>query len=624
MGQPGTYILNGSAVQNNCNCYTLTSESNFQSGSVWNAFKINLNDPFDFIFNVNLGCKDADGADGIAFILQPISTSLGTAGEGMGFDGITPSIGISLDTWQNTNRNDPAYDHISIQANGVINHGTDLAGPIPASSASGNIEDCQWHTFRISWDPVTLSLKTYFDGVFRLEAVRDLVATIFNNDPMVYWGFSAATGGSNNIHQVCTALNPNFSTDATANATCIGTPVSFSNSSESFAPISSFFWNFGDGNTSTLAVPPPHLYATPGNYQVQLAITGLDGCFSDTIRKTISIGDLPIANFDVYDTCAGSSPRITESSQVNIGTVSQWNWSINGTAISSSQQPQITGLSPGTYQLDLVATSNYGCPSTVVSKPFVVRSRPLIEGLGNDGCVNESILFNATQVDNATNITQWNWAFDDGHFSALQNPNHNYNAIGNYTATVTATADNGCPSLPVTIPIFVNRANANAGNDTTAIKNAPLQLLASGGGSYSWSPSSGLSDPTIQNPVAVLEEDITYILTVTTAEGCTDTDEIKVSVFKGSAIYVPTGFTPNGDGLNDYLRPSSVGIRQMEYFTVYNRWGQEVYTTKTVGEGWNGSINGTKQASGTFVWMLKAVDFVGKVYQLRGTSTLIR
>ncbi|HEX2627901.1 MAG TPA: hypothetical protein VHM26_02790, partial [Chitinophagaceae bacterium] len=76
-GQPGTYILNGSATQNSCNCYTLTPAVNTQSGSVWNANKINLNNPFDFIFNVYLGCQDGNGADGIVFILQPISTSVG-------------------------------------------------------------------------------------------------------------------------------------------------------------------------------------------------------------------------------------------------------------------------------------------------------------------------------------------------------------------------------------------------------------------------------------------------------------------------------------------------------------------------------------------------------------------
>ncbi|HYO21608.1 MAG TPA: L-type lectin-domain containing protein, partial [Flavisolibacter sp.] len=149
------YILNGSAQKNSCNCYTLTQPAQMQSGSVWNGNKINLNNSFDFWFNVFLGCNDATGADGIVFILQPISTSIGTVGEGMGFSGVSPSIGIALDTYQNFNLNDPAYDHISIQANGVVNHTNDLAGPVPISSLGSNVEDCQWHKLRITWEAGT-------------------------------------------------------------------------------------------------------------------------------------------------------------------------------------------------------------------------------------------------------------------------------------------------------------------------------------------------------------------------------------------------------------------------------------------------------------------------------------
>ncbi|HET9744264.1 MAG TPA: hypothetical protein VFP97_01045, partial [Chitinophagaceae bacterium] len=65
------YILNGSATQNSCNCYTLTPAQFTQAGSVWNSNKINLNNPFDFWFNVYLGCQDVNGADGIVFMLQP-------------------------------------------------------------------------------------------------------------------------------------------------------------------------------------------------------------------------------------------------------------------------------------------------------------------------------------------------------------------------------------------------------------------------------------------------------------------------------------------------------------------------------------------------------------------------
>ena len=221
------YILNGSATQNGCNCYTLTTETRNESGSVWNSNKIDLTNSFDFYFNVYLGCIDSTGADGIAFVLQPISTNVGAIGEGLGFEDVSPSVGITLDTWQNLRRNDPLYDHISIQLNGVVTHGNDLAGPVPASATSDNIEDCQWHVLRIKWDAPAKILTTYFDGQFRLQAQYDLVAKVFNNDPMVYWGFSGATGGGFNLQQFCTSLNPVFKTNLSNNSTCFGDSSNF-------------------------------------------------------------------------------------------------------------------------------------------------------------------------------------------------------------------------------------------------------------------------------------------------------------------------------------------------------------------------------------------------------------
>ena len=277
------YILNGAAQKNSCNCYTITPAEFHQSGSVWNSNKISLNNSFDFWFNVNLGCNDA-GADGIVFILQPISTSVGSTGEGMGFAGVSPSIGIALDTYQNQNLNDPSFDHISIQSNGLTNHTTDLAGPIAISATSGNVEDCAWHKLRISWDAGSKFLRTYFDGVLRVEKQVDLVTSIFNNDPNVYWGFTGATGGSVNLQQFCTALDPVFATNFPNYIGCEGTGMLFTDASESFAPIASYHWTFGDGTFSTEQNPPAHIYAAAGDYSVHLKIKAQDGCEREVIR----------------------------------------------------------------------------------------------------------------------------------------------------------------------------------------------------------------------------------------------------------------------------------------------------------------------------------------------------
>jgi gliding motility-associated-like protein len=91
-----------------------------------------------------------------------------------------------------------------------------------------------------------------------------------------------------------------------------------------------------------------------------------------------------------------------------------------------------------------------------------------------------------------------------------------------------------------------------------------------------------------------------------------------------SGIYVPTAFTPDGDGKNDVLKVTARGMKTFKYFTLYNRWGEQVFTTTDSKRGWDGKVKGKEQASGTFVWMVECVGFDDKVYKQKGTTILIR
>lgn len=628
LAQPDRYILNGSATRNSCNCYTLTTESRSQSGSVWNKIKINLNDPFDFAFNVNLGCLDANGADGIVFILQPISTSIGTLGEGMGFAGVSPSIGISLDTWQNNNLNDPDYDHISIQANGIVSHTNDLAPPMPVSATSNNVEDCNWHVLRIVWNPSTKWLQTYFDGTKRVEVQKDLIKEIFNNDPEVFWGFSGATGGSVNLQQFCTALNPKFTTNSPSNAVCIGNAISFKDQSESFAPITNYYWDFGDGTTSVDVNPSPHLYTQPGNYTIKQVITGRDGCISDTLKKTLLIGSYPITGFDVFDTCYKTNPRIINYSKVEYGTINQWEWKLDGNSVSSVATPAVNASS-GAHYLSLSATTNAGCVSAAYTKSFTINEVPVIKANVKDGCLNDVLPFEAIQLDNKTTIDQWKWNFNDGSTATKATTEHAFNTTGNKTVGLQAHATNGCTS-DLSQNVLINKLAAFAGKDTIVGKasvfflNGSAQQIGTKLLSYKWQPATGMSDAHNPRPSLSLEEDRVFVLTATSAEGCEATDSVKITVFKGAAIYVPNAFTPNGDGRNELLKPLYLGIRKLHRYSIYNRWGELIFTTSDLSKGWDGTYKGKQLAMAGFVWLIEAEDYLGFLHEEKGTTTLLR
>ena len=199
------FILNGSAVQTNDSCWTLTPAQFNRVGSIWNETKIDLNESFQVLMQLSFGINDMDGADGIVFGFQPVSTSIGSVGEGIGFAGVSPALGIEFDTWQNTNLGDPAFDHIAIVKNGNLNHnsGNTLAGPIQASTQTPNIENGQFHQLRVNWDAAKNTLEIWFDCKLRLSYTGDIVNDIFSGDPEVFWGFTSATGGAYNVHQVC-------------------------------------------------------------------------------------------------------------------------------------------------------------------------------------------------------------------------------------------------------------------------------------------------------------------------------------------------------------------------------------------------------------------------------------
>jgi len=171
----------------------------------------------------------------------------------------------------------------------------------------------------------------------------------------------------------------------------------------------------------------------------------------------------------------------------------------------------------------------------------------------------------------------------------------------------------------------------DAGHDTAVVFNQPLQLHASSDDStaniYSWDPSTGLDNAFVPNPVAILGpsiDSIRYVVKAATEVGCFGLASILVKVFKTLPdIFVPNAFTPGGTA-NSIFRPVPVGIATFQYFRVYNRYGQLVYSTTTAGRGWDGRVNGKLQEPGTFVWVVQGISYQGKTVNRKGTMVLVR
>lgn len=212
----------------------------------------------------------------------------------------------------------------------------------------------------------------------------------------------------------------------------------------------------------------------------------------------------------------------------------------------------------------------------------------------------------------------------------IQNPIAiNPTASIRYIVTVTDTL--GCPK-PTKDTVLVRvyaKAVPDAGpRDTSVVEGQPLTLTVTGmpsGSSYLWSPVQWLSNFTGITTVATPLNTIEYVVEATSPQGCKGNDSVLVRVFKlDPDMYVPTAFTPNGDGLNDILRPILIGMKELRYFRVYNRFGQMLYATSDIGKGWDGKFGGRGQDPGTYVWMAEGITYKNQTRFKKGYAVLIR
>lgn len=307
---------------------------------------------------------------------------------------------------------------------------------------------------------------------------------------------------------------------------------------------------------------------------------------------------------------------------------STYSWKIDGVAQSSvTNSLSITWNIPGQYLITVLEHSANGCDGDERSGIVYVKSPP-VPNAGNDA----TLCYGTNVHLNGSGGIHYHWS-PSTYLSNPDIPNPIIKApdAGVYTYYLDVTDANGCKSLqPASVIIKVlPPARIFAGNDTSITINQPLQLNAidltnSGFIDFSWSPSLGLNNPFIKNPVAMLSSDITYVVTARTEEGCEARDDIVIKVFAQADLFVPSAFTPNGDGLNDVLKVIPVGIKELKFFNVYSRWGELVFSTKDPNKGWDGMVSGKPQGTFTFVWAAEGIDYKGNIIMRKGTVTLIR
>lgn len=420
-------------------------------------------------------------------------------------------------------------------------------------------------------------------------------------------------------------INNVFAIDFTKTGSCIGDVYQFfDNTVLTIGAITGYTWDFGDGSPVVTTQNASHTYAATGVYDVKLLISTSGVCRADSIIKKVYVETMPTAAFTPADGCINNPILFTDASTNTVGAVGAWNWDFGDGGSSTQQNPTHAYTATGPYNVILSVASAHGCLSTSVSHPLRIYDIPIADYNVAIPCIGQGTVFTDVSPNTNGNIIAWQWDFGDGGSSSAPSPVHIYNSTGIFPSSLRVQSQYGCFSALKNIPVSIGRATAFAGNDTTAIFDVPLQLQATGGIGYVWSPSTGLNNPLIPNPVAILRSDITYTVTVTDVNGCTATDDVFVKVYANNDVHVPGAFTPNGDGINDILKPLGFGLKKIEYFLIYNRYGQLVFETHQLDKGWDGTFKGKAQPAGTYTFMVKAINYRNRAVVKTGTSILIR
>ena len=141
---------------------------------------------------------------------------------------------------------------------------------------------------------------------------------------------------------------------------------------------------------------------------------------------------------------------------------------------------------------------------------------------------------------------------------------------------------------------------------------------------YNIEDAEMINQNNIQSPVFNHNAQVEYLIQLNYPGNCVTVDTLLVRVQRAININVPTAFTPNGDHHNDYLDIFLVGIKELRFFRVFNRWGQLLFETNDIRQLWDGTYKGKRQPAETYVWIAEGIDIDGKTVVRRGQTILLR
>ena len=402
-----------------------------------------------------------------------------------------------------------------------------------------------------------------------------------------------------------------------------------------------YVWSFGDGNPDSTTIVPriTHTYFNVGDYKVRVISIDSSLCnIADTAYLTIKARNNQAKlgfTFSKLQPCESLNYQFTNTSVAPVGFPFQsndfmWDFGDGTKIISSSAIITHAYTAPGTYNVKLYLNDTTYCnsPDSVVIQIRVAGILLAQFETPPAGCAPYTAFFDNTSLGGQ----QFVWDFGDGTTSTESSPTHLYPNPGTYTIHLSATDNLTCnptSDTSITITVVEGPVSSFEFSPKQPLENTPFNFtnLSTNAIKYKWEFGDG--DTLITSdllPVSHLYNTtgiFNVCLIAFNANGCSDTNCQQVQALVVPLVDVPNAFSPNNDGINDVITVKGYGIAKMNW-NIYNRWGQLMFTSNSLRNGWNGRYKGELQPQDVYAYTLNITFTDNTSYSKKGDITLLR
>lgn len=488
-----------------------------------------------------------------------------------------------------------------------------------ASTSSGALTNWNWNY----GDGIGVSTNQNDDYTFLTEGDYDVELIVTGDN-----------GCKDTLEQSITIFNQPQAQFTSVSAGCLYDTVFFTDGSSVTAPDNITTWNWDVENDEVIDYTTSnanHLYTSSGDYDVTLNVVTNNGC-QHSLTQSVTVGAIPQVGFSASTVCVNAEPTMfVNSSTISSGSNTLFGWSFGDGGVSTDENPTHNYFIASSYAVTLRVISDLGCIDSVtysvdvLGKPSADFAQDAIAE-----CAPMCVNFIDQSFDDIP-INHWSWKFENNFGESFsQHPNYCFGTDGTYDISLIVRNTQGCKDTVEKVGLITAFpqpfSDFTFTPESTDVLSPEIEFTNNSvdAVAWNWNFADGTEEDLVNyDPVHSFGDTghFEVALIVYNNTLCSDTSYHTIEILPVDEVFVPSAFSPNGDGKNDVLYARGY-IGEM-YFAVYDRLGKKVFESVAKENGWDGLINGKKALAGVYSWYLQA-SVNGKEHKLKGDITLVR